>query len=483
MKRFIILITSIALLAGCQEFEEYQEDPNRTTVATPGLILTNLEVQAFNSISLDAALASRYLVNINLASDYQYYNWKQGSYYNYSLLRQVIKMEEEAERIDAPNYLAIAKFFRAYLFEQMTRQFGDIPYFSALQGESGLLEPEYDRQEDIYIDILRLLDEANNEISETNGAISGDVVFGGDHDKWKKLINSYRLRVLMSLSAKTGHSELDVAEQFEEIYTHPNDYPVMSGNEDNCAYSYSFESGNLYPFYQKAYILTAHIMEESYVDRMKTKEDPRLIVLADQEERHAGEDSLDLTTYGGLNGSDRIDTNTGRLGNGEGSPIDERYIQDPEPEPNLALGYAEVAFTLAEAAQRGWIESDPEDYYEEGIRASMNYYGIGGSRIQEYLDHPEVQFDPVNGLEMILTEKHSAMFLNSGWEPFYNQRRTGFPEFDVSGDGILNEGRIPKRWMYPTREIELNLENLTEAIDRQYASDNINETMWLLEEE
>ncbi len=483
MKKILIIPIIILTLNACQKFEEYQEDPNRTTNATPGLLLTNIEINAFNSIFLEASLAARYLVNINLASDYQYYNWTQGSYYSYSLLRQVVKMEEEAINSGETNYLAIGKFFRAYLFEQLTRQFGDVPYFNALKAEEEVFNPEYDSQEEIYIDILRLLREASQEISSTEGPVTGDVVYNGDHLKWIKLINSYRLRLLISLSRKTGNPNFDIIEEFKSIYDNPDDFPIFTSNEDNCGYPFSFESGNLYPFYQKAYILTAHIMEESFVERLKSLQDPRLFILADQEEKSQGQDTLDWSTYSGFRGSDPIDTNTGRLGNGEGSPIDIRYINDPETEMNLAYSYAELNFTLAEAAQRGWINADPADYYNEGIRASMEYYGIDPARIQSYLANPDVVFEPSRGLEMILTEKHTAMFLNSGWEPFFNQRRTGIPEFDVSGEGILNDGRIPKRWMYPTGEIELNLENLTEAIERQYDSDNINETMWLLIEE
>lgn len=484
MKNILISFVFVPLLFGCNKFEDYQSDPNRTTTATPGLILTNLQVETFNAISLEASLASRYLVNINLVSEYQYYGWNQGSYYGYQLLRQVLKLEEEAMKKEDQNYIAIAKFFKAYLFEQITRQFGDVPYSSALKGEEGEYRPAYDSQEDIYVDILRLLREASQEISPVNGVISGDIIYWGDHLKWKKLINSYRLRVLMNLSRKTGNTRLNVINEFNDIFSQPADFPVIISNADNCAYFFSFTNGNLYPFYQKAYILTAHILEESFVNRLKTLEDPRLFVMADQEGRHQGGDIYDFNTYGGFRGSDGIDVNTDRLGNGEGSPIDARYIDDPEPESNLAFGYAELSFILAEAAQRGWITADPSVYYNKGIQASMQYYGVGTSAINNYLANPAVVFDPANGLEMILTQKHTAMFLNSGWEPFYNQRRTGFPEFDVSGSGMMNEGRIPKRWMYPTSEIELNVENLSEAVNRQFpGGDDINAVMWLLKEE
>lgn len=44
-------------------------------------------------------------------------------------------MGEEAERVNAPVYTALTKFFRAYYFYELTLRFGDIPYSQALKGE------------------------------------------------------------------------------------------------------------------------------------------------------------------------------------------------------------------------------------------------------------------------------------------------------------------------------------------------------------
>ncbi|WMQ62875.1 SusD/RagB family nutrient-binding outer membrane lipoprotein [Imtechella halotolerans] len=75
------------------------------------------------------------------------------------------------------------------------------------------------------------------------------------------------------------------------------------------------------------------------------------------------------------------------------------------------------------------------------------------------------------------------MFMNSGWQPFFENRRTGFPIFNDDGSGILNNGRIPQRWMYPADESINNALNLTEALSRQYlGEDSINATMWILKE-
>jgi hypothetical protein len=72
--------------------------------------------------------------------------------------------------------------------------------------------------------------------------------------------------------------------------------------------------------------------------------------------------------------------------------------------------------------------------------------------------------------------------MNTGWQPFFEQRRTGFPVFETVGAGILNGGKIPKRWMYPTDEYNNNRVNVENAVKSQYSEgDNINGVMWLLQ--
>ncbi len=477
-----ISIIVLVFLMACRDHQDFQVNPNSTTNANPGLLLTGIEVGAFNSIDLNAAMACRYLVNVNLVNDFQYYAWDRAGFGFYGTLRQVEKMEEEALTFDNNNYKAIAKFFRAFVYEQITRQFGDIPFSESMRAEELLITPAYDDQKTVYIGVLNLLEEANNLIDPNSDPITGDVVFNGDISKWQKLINSYRLRVLMSLSVKEDDNDLNIATSFNNIYSNPVKYPLMESNDDNCHYTYSEETGNTYPFWRSASITTSYILEESFIDKLKVFQDPRLFVIADPESISSGESSFE--SYDGFNGSAPIDVNTTRLGQGEGSPLDERYIEDSEAEPNLAFGYAELSFTLAEAANRGWISANAGEFYQKGIRASMQFYNITESEVDDYLSQAEVVYNPADGLEQILTQKYLAMFLNSGWEPFYNNRRTGFPVFDTSGGGTLNNGMVPKRWMYPTSEINQNQRNLEAAIQQQYPEgDNINGIMWSINPE
>jgi hypothetical protein len=226
-------------------------------------------------------------------------------------------------------------------------------------------------------------------------------------------------------------------------------------------------------------------MEESFVDLLKGFEDTRLFTFAEITPiaAKAGLPENDFAAYGGLLGSAPLSTNSARFVAGEASRLHPRYYQEDVNEPSLLLSYAEVEFTLAEGIVRGWISGDAGEHYENGIRASMDFYGVSGGDQDAYLDNPGVAYNAADGIEMIITQKYINFFMQGGWEAFFNQRRTGFPEFNVDGGGILNDGLIPKRWMYPQDELQLNSANVQAAIDRQFDEDNINGVMWLLQPE
>ena len=490
-----ITLIAVAFLANaCKDFDELQIDPNRTSQTHPGLLLTNIQAAAagntnnvvptFRVVSAEAMLASRMIVFTDGAAVEQYYGWQRGDFDRYNTLRQIAKMEEEAERLKLENYKYLALFLKSVHILELSKVFGDVPYSKALQTASDIYKPAYDNQEDIYLQVLDDLKSAANNLDASLGSITGDVIYGGDITKWKKLINSYSLRVLISLSGKTGNTKLNVVNRFQEIVNNPSTYPLFESNDDNAALPFYDLVNNRYPFFNSNSFKTAYYMEESFVDLLKSREDPRLFGFADRKPQADALPETDFTAYGGLGGSDLLADNTTRLVNGEASRIDERYYLDPVNEPSVLMGYAELEFTLAEAAARGWITDDPKEHYENGIRASLDFYGISRDDQNAYVLQPEVVYVPADGVEMIVTQKYINFFMNGGWEAFYNHLRTGFPEFDVDGGGILNNGQVPKRWMYPQLELQLNVENVEAAITRQYAgSDDINGVMWLLKTE
>jgi hypothetical protein len=93
-----------------------------------------------------------------------------------------------------------------------------------------------------------------------------------------------------------------------------------------------------------------------------------------------------------------------------------------------------------------------------------------------------VQFSATaaTAINQIVMQKYIAMFENSGYEGYYNWRRTGIPAFQ-NGSGVGNNGVIPLRWAYPVTEQTQNAKNYTAALSSQgFSADDLNQTMWLL---
>jgi len=483
MKKVIFtLVASIVMLhTGCKKFSEFQTDPNKSTTSTPDLLLNTVEQYAFQSTDLGVALSSRQLAFTDNVSNLQYYGWTRGAFTRYNDLRQVLKMEQVITAQSKPEYMPLVKFFKAWHFLQLTQQFGDIPYKEALSGDVNITTPVYDKQEDIYLGILNDLQAANSLITTSTPAVQGDIVYNGNMQQWKRAINTLSLRVLISLSHKENDTRFEIKRRFAEIVNNPAIFPILTGNADNAMLKFYDLQGNRYPYYNSNDLQTAYYMEETFINLLKGFKDPRLFSFADKAPKFAALPATDFSAYGGVKGSAPVNENNARTVAGEVSKINPRFYNNPVNEPSIALGYAELQFTLAEGVVRGWITGSASDYYNKGITASFNFYGLAATDISNYLAQSSVQLPAVNPLQHVLTQKYIASFMNSGMQPFYEQRRTGIPVFDVSGAGVLNNKMIPKRWMYPETELRLNQQNVSNAISRQYpGGDDINGVMWIL---
>jgi hypothetical protein len=487
MKKMKLILGIVIILGcfGCEDFDTLTKDPNKPTDVDPSLLLTNIEVSTFSQVSIGSAYACRYLVFTDGYSTDQTYGWQRAGFGTYNTLLQVYKMKQEAEQRNLGNYLALAKFFRAYHFMQLAMTFGEIPYKEAIQGDDGLFKPRYDTQEDIFLGILQELTDANEMLSESKGGINGDILYDGNILKWKKLINSFKLKVLISLSAKEGNTKLNIAARFREVYENPGKYPIFTSLGDQAQLVFFDRDDNRYPLFHDKSSQTAVYMERTFVDLLKARRDPRLFVFGSPERKavEIGQPGYQtsFSSFSGLDAGAYVNDNVQRLTEkGEGSPLNPRYYTDPICEPSIAVGYPELQFNLAEAAFRGWISGSPSEFYNKGITASMVFYGITTAKINTYLSGSLVVFNQSKAMEQINTQKYLSYFLNSGWEAFYNQRRTGIPTF-VVGPSTQNGGQVPKRWLYPQGELDNNFENVSESINRQYAgNDNVNGVMWLL---
>ncbi|WP_038267826.1 SusD/RagB family nutrient-binding outer membrane lipoprotein [Zhouia amylolytica] len=490
IKVFFMFI-GIATIFGCSDLSDINENPNNVSQTHPQLLLTEIAFRAFQVEGTGAMYASRMLVQTDGENNYQYYNWNRGSFGDYNRLRDITKMMEEAERIESNAYKALAKFFRSYYFYDLTLTFGDIPYSDALKGEDEeIYTPSYDTQKEVFVGILNELEEANNLLKDNNEIIAGDIIYNGNAAQWRKLINSFRLKVLLTLSGKTSDAELNVGNTFASIF---NNQPIIESNDDNGQLVFIDQDGSRYTEFNSSGYGSGMYMDSTFVRRLQDRKDPRLFIFCTttKNAKEAGLAEDDFNAYEGGNPLAPYAEVNDKAAQGDVSKVNLRYSTDPTTEPHNLLSYSETEFILAEAALRGWIASDAKMHYENGVKASFEFYndyakGYGSyvdtQSAESYLSEPLVNFDNATTfeeqLELVMTQKYFTSFLQSGWRMYFDQLRTGYPEFAQAAGATP-----PTRWIYPQGEYLQNTQNVSEAITRQFGegNDKIRETPWWLQ--
>jgi hypothetical protein len=509
-RNILVALVVIGLVSACADYNELEQNVNKPNSVPPGLVMNGILNDLYERPwSLEHRQNQFWCCNYNYYGTNEY--WASASL-NFMTMKNVLKMEEEAKRSGAADvnpYSALGKFFRAYFYVRMSQRVGDLPLAEALQGLDNPA-PEYDSQKQIYLSVLNWLEEANNDleqlITENNRTLQGDIYLNNDLTKWRKVVNSFKLRVLISLSKKESDPELNVKTKFAAMINDPAKYPVMTGLSDNLEYKYN-GSTNLYPTNpgNRGFDKNRYNMAATYVGLLTNLNDPRVFVVANPAEKKLNEGVLptDFAAYVGASSGESLDNMSSKAGVGEYSAANQKryYSTFTGYEPAVQIGYAEQCFNIAEGINRGWATGDAALHYQNGIKASMQFYGItDGAVIQiteqdndavigsvtanvtNYLNQAPVIYAGNNGdgLKQILEQKYLAFFQQAGQEAYFNFRRTGFPAF-LTGPGTGNNGVIPKRWLYPQAESITNNQNYLKAVTDQFggAGDNLNELLWI----
>ncbi|MGZ3765526.1 MAG: SusD/RagB family nutrient-binding outer membrane lipoprotein [Mucilaginibacter sp.] len=457
--------------------------------------------------------------------NYNYYGnntYDLGSGDNYfGTLKNVLAMEQQAVTAGSPAvnpYSALGKFFRAYFFSKMSLEEGDIPMTQALQGLKNLT-PVYDTQKAVMIQSLAWLESANSDlatlISSGGNTVSGDIFFYGDLTKWQKVVNAYRIRLLIQLSKKAiSDADMNIPTQFASILANPTKYPLMQSASDNLQYVFVAPS-NYYPMNPNNFGQNGSRQNTSqtYIKLLTQFQDPRVYVTAEPA-RHLVDDlHQSPTDFASFVGADP-GLDLGIMYNNAGLQLysfinRKHYYSTYTGEPSIQIGYPELMFNIAEGINRGWAPGNAETYYVAGIQASLAYYSIpttgsftayfyrpGSSDVTNlgnydtytintdwttYYAQPLVKYTVgATGLTQILQQKYLALFRHSGLESYFTYRRTGVPVF-TTGPGTSNGQRIALRFQYPSSERTANAAHYNAALTSQYGgNDDINGTMWIL---
>lgn len=525
-RRYIAVLAVIAIAVSfpscTKHFESYNTNKHEASeemMSMDGLMNGAMFAQMQRNIVLfrdGINLDSDYQVSQGLTSDlYSGYIAPTGSWYSgvhngsYSFItgwinktfessylyvmsgwRRIVNTSEE---LGLEEQAAVATIVKVAGMHRVADAYGPIPY-----SKSGTaLQAEYDSLEEIYNTFFEELDWAIEVL--TPYSLKGDPIFesfdyvyGGNAVKWVKFANSLRLRLAMRVS----YAAPQLAQQQAELAV-SNVHGLITNKSERAALQHS-----LITYYHPLYEICNNFnagevrMSASMDSYLNGYGDPRIGVYFKE------------AANGGYHGV-RLGIATSTWDKYVGDNISKLNMNTSDTEI-VWMTAAEPYFLLAEAALRGWsVGGSAEDYYNQGIRVSMEENGILSDAVTTYIadstrtpaaftDNAEssslnhqapssitIAWDEAAGtdekLERIITQKWIAMYPDGpeGWAEF---RRTGYPKLlpvvnNYSNSTINTEIQV-RRIPYPQAEYDSNPTGVQSGINKLGGRDNGGTKLW-----
>ncbi len=551
MKKLAIIILSVTIIPfinSCSDFEELNVSPNDVSDVDPSFLLTtNTRNLAYTYSEFGywgsriPSLLQYYQVGDGYKSEeLNALYWVPGTSSPwesiYARLVNVQAMSDLSKEEENVFIEAAALVYRAVLIDLASKVYGDVPFSETNKLDEGIVFPKYDQQKEIYETLLIDLKTAKTMIEGLDAELpvldGYDLLYNGDKSKWIKFINSLRIRMCLLLNNKKGEMNVDVDAEFQDAVQN-----VFTSNDDNAVLNYlgnsestSFRGG---PFVASE-LTYARRMGLTFLNSLRDQNDPRMYRWLRPVERKwdndvatetmieytdplgqtfdvellpypAGYVDLDTNLYVGLPIGNRASWTSYNAGpyatsvEPKTTPFNSRlsdiYFQNANEYVGMnIITYSEVEFILAEVASIGAFGvTDAESHYRDAIEASMNEWGVfddyvGGFDFDDFYNHASVDLtQAANEHERIMTQKYISMFFRA--EPWFDWRRTGYPDFVVPADA--DQPAIPIRYHYdtPNPPDPQYVEKYSVAVDRLEktdfvqvpSKDDTRSRMWLLQ--
>ena len=356
------------------------------------------------------------------------------------------------------NRLAIIEIYNVYAFERLTSIFGDIPYSEALT-ETNL--PKFDDARTVYDNLNDRLTAAIANLDAGYGSFDPgyDNLFGGDITMWEKFAYGIKLKMAMTYAdADEAKAKIIFAEASGKVM----------GASEKAAYVFMVTAPNTNPMWEDLVNSGRHdyVASNTIVDTMNALSDPRIgkyFTMAPDTNVYIG------GAYGASNSF------------GVNSHLSSYF--ENETQPTILMDGVEMAFYLAEAAQRGW-GGDAATLYAAAIQASMDSWEVDAASASTYISSAGVDFATAGGTELdkIGTQSWLASFNRGliGWNTYRRLDMAG--KNGVNGDDLLNQAAgttelTPKRYTFPVNEQTLNGSNYSSAKSAM-GGDALSTSLW-----
>ncbi|MEN8187572.1 MAG: SusD/RagB family nutrient-binding outer membrane lipoprotein [Bacteroidota bacterium] len=452
MKKLILIALLVGITVSCEDFEGWNVDTKKPSEVPSAYLFSNAEKSLFDymtSTNVNDNIFKMYAqywteTTYNDEANYDLKNRNIGGNFSSEMYRNVLMNLEDAKRAigedeftDAgtkANQTALANLLQIFTYHVLVDTYGYKPYTEALDVTNNIV-PIYDSGSSIYTDLFARLDGVIALLSEGGASFgSADLVYHGDVSKWVKFANSLKLRMAVRIAdVDNGTASSKASEAVAD--------GVFMSKSDNAAFPY--EAGNptnsnplwkdLVQSGRKDFVVT-----NTFVDLISPLNDPRSpIFMADNFDPYIGGPYGDNNPYSDF-------THIGDI----------FHTEDFEA---ILISYSEVEFLLAEAVERGLISGSASEHYANGVKASMDYWGVSEVDADSYL--AAQAYDSGNWKESIGIQKYISLY-GRGFEAWSTWRLLDYPEMNRP---VVSELPVPRRYIYGNFEGEVNGENYDAA--------------------
>jgi len=457
IKTAFLLIVASFMMISCVK-EDLNIDPKHPSfLPSENFLATGLYQFAYYTITPSVNFNNYAFFVQNLAEvtyiDESKYNLKERNQprnhfnrmYVYSIgniknAKQELPKETNSDEV-AANKLATLEVFEILVWENLVNTFGNIPYFEAFEADSkSNYLVKYDDAKSIYIDLIKRLDAVIANINTNDdGYLSGDVIYKGDMSKWKKTANAIKLRLGINLA------DTDISLAKSTIESAYQSGVFTSGQDD---FTFRFDKGTFTnPFYDN-FVASGRndfVPSALVINTLKAKNDPRMDVWFTP----VGTSSGVFDFVGGNFGYKNPFGSNSHLRNSYFLQIDQ---------PASLITYMEMAFILAEVAQRGFnVGGTAEDYYKSAIMTSFDVSGIPNEAALYLTNNP---YDAANWKQSIGEQAYIALFAKA-YATWNFTRRLDYPVLVNPASSLTTT--VPYRMIYSDQEYVLNGANVRAA--------------------
>lgn len=476
-----IILGATLLNSSCNHFEEMNTDPNNIDRVVPGSLITPLIydmatygtnrsydftwqlMQVGFPYPSTAVGVHRYDITPTAGNG----TWNRC----YTWLRSIKEIEESATEANQPVYLAVAKTLEAFTVSILTDAFGDVPYSEAIKLDDGISLPKFDEQKDIYNTLIQKLEEANDIYATAEGEMTGnDFLFENDRTRWQKFNNSLLMRIILRASKK---AEMRSYDRLIEIINNPEKYPVFSNNEEAAIVKINGQSPFEYGWGRRQDYTLNETKAEFFVDLLNSLEDPRRPYFM------STASTIPPGTDLGYKGIPAAHDPAATFDFTPSIPNPDLMIP-AEPGTvihEILFPYAEVEFIKSEVFLHFGNLDKAEEAYINGTKAGITQWNGNPkpSVTDEYFTNELAKFDGT--LERIMTQKYLALYM-CDYQQWFEHRRTGYPTLPKT-EFMLNDGEMPKRFMYHDRLSITNPENYQNAVSKlEYGDSPLSRVWW-----